>query len=85
MNKVETPMTNTTLGNTNKDGVILKTQHGFNYYNGISDDTLKTVTRPRDGATVKTSKVYEPVVVANHKVTVVVYPDGRVEITPNVQ
>ena len=77
-------------GDRSKDGVILKCKSGFNYYDRIGDGSLtpikvnKTVTRSIDGTSlVKTSKVFEPVTVANHQMTVTVYPDGKIEIVPN--
>ena len=90
MNKVMNFETVNFSGNTKKYGVVIKCKSGFNYYEGNGDDSLtpiivnKTYTRSKDGTSkVKTSKVYEPVTVANNQMTVTVYPDGRIEVIPN--
>ena len=77
-------------GDRNKDGVIIKCANGFNFYDRNGDNSLKpikvnkTVTRSKDGTSlVKTSKVFEPVSVANNQMTVTVYPNGKIEIVSN--
>jgi hypothetical protein len=71
------------IGIKEKDGVIIHCTDGFNYYNGLSDSSLRPVYRPRDNATVRTMKSYEVVSVANNVVSVTVYPDGKVLVEPS--
>ena len=77
-------------GDRNKDGVVVKCKSGFNYYDRNGDNSLtpivvkKTVTRSLNGMSkVKTTKVFEPVSVANNQMTVTVYPNGKIDIVPN--
>ena len=90
LNEMKLEVVENFAGDKDKDGVVLKCKSGFNYYKGSGDSSLarivveKGYTRSKDGTSlVKTSKVYEPVTVANNKMTVTVYPDGRLEIVPN--
>ena len=78
------------VGDPDKDGVVVRCKSGFNYYHASGDKNLKPIvvekdyTRSKNGTTlVKTSKVYEPVTVANNQMTVTVYPNGEIKITPN--
>ena len=72
-------------GDTRKDGVIAKCKSGFMFYNGMNDDGLLPVfkTGNKSNSRVKTVKVFEPVTIANNQMTVTVYPNGKIEITPN--
>lgn len=74
------------IGKTDKDGIIIKCDDGFNYYYGLNDDGLRPVLKEdsKKGHKVKTLKVYEPVEIANNKISVKIYPDGRIEIEPSV-
>ena len=76
------------IGDKNKDGVIISVTEGYNYYSASNDNALKPVEMKRissDKVMVpKTLKVYEPVTVANNKITVTVHPDGRIEVLPSI-
>ena len=73
------------LGDTKKDGVIMKCESGFQYYHGNNDDGLRPLMKEGNLAhhRVKTIKVYEMVEIANNYVSVRIYPDGRVEVIPS--
>ena len=77
-------------GDTNKDGIVIKCKSGFNYYKGNNDSSLEPIvvakdyTRSKDGTSlVKTTKIYEPVVVATNTVTYTIFPDGSQKVEPN--
>lgn len=77
-------------GDTSKDGIVIKCKSGFNFYKGNGDSSLEPIvvekdyTRSKDGTSlVKTTKIYEPVVVATSTVTYTIYPDGTQKVSPN--
>jgi hypothetical protein len=74
------------IGKTDKDGIIIKCSDGFNYYYGMNDDGLRPILKEdnKQGQKVKTIKVFEPVEIANNKISVKIYPDGRIDIEPSV-
>ena len=92
MNKVMNLEAVDFTGDTEKDGVVVTCKSGFTYYHASGDKNLKTImvekdyTRAKNGKTrVKMSKVFEPVTVANNQITVIVYPDGKLEVIPNTK
>lgn len=76
-----------TLGQKDKDGVIIKCKDGFKYYYGMNDHGLRPVMKEdsKKGHIVKTMKTHEVVEIANNKYTVIVYPNGDVSMIPNDQ
>jgi hypothetical protein len=74
------------IGKQDKDGIIIKCGKGFSYYYGMNDDGLRPVLKEdsKKGQRVKTLKVFEPVEIANNKISVKIYPDGRILIEPSV-
>lgn len=79
------------VGKKSKDGVIIKSSSGFNYYHSMNDDGLKTLLNPtktpgagRKTSKIKTLKTYSVVEIANNQISVKIYPDGRIEIEPSV-
>jgi hypothetical protein len=79
------------IGKKSKDGVIVKSSSGFNYYHSMNDDGLKPLYNPtktsgpgRKPSKIKTLKVYSMVEFANNQISVKIYPDGRIEIEPSV-
>ena len=74
-----------TIGKQTKDGVLVKVKKGtFRYYSGRSDKHLKPLLMP-NGKNIKTLKLSDDGIgaMANNKVSVVVYPSGKVDITPS--
>lgn len=77
------------IGVKSKDGVIIKSIDGFDYYFGLSDKSLKPVMKAPMGPSVdkvrkvKTLKVFNMVSIANNKFTVNIWPGGKVEVIPN--
>tara|TARA_B100001057_G_scaffold133021_1_gene132452 strand:+ start:1232 stop:1462 length:231 start_codon:yes stop_codon:yes gene_type:complete len=74
-----------TIGKQKKNGVIMKVRKGsFRYYSGRNDNMLKPLLMP-NGKNIKTLKLSDDGVcaVANNKISVVIYPSGRVDITPS--
>jgi hypothetical protein len=74
------------VGHKSKDGIIIKSSKGFNYYYGLNDDGLRPVLKEdsKKGQRVKTLKVFEPVEIANNQISVKIYPDGRILVEPSV-
>ena len=72
-------------GDVAKDGVIAKCKSGFMFYHGMNDHGLEPIfkTGNKSNSRVKTVKVFEPVTIANNRMTVTVYPNGKIEVTPN--
>ena len=74
-----------TIGKKKKDGVIMKVRKGsFRYYAGRNDKALKPLLMP-SGKNIKTLKLSDNGIcaVANNKISVVIHPSGRVDITPS--
>ena len=66
------------------DGVIISTDNHFDYYKANQENTRTMLMRPSQPThRVQTLKTDYPVTVANNQITVVVYPDGNIEIKPS--
>ena len=79
-------MTNGTLGSSDKDGVVIYSGDGYQYYRAQGDSSLTPfrATKTSGEFTPRKLKVTEGCVkVANSEFTVTVYPDRRIEIQPN--
>ena len=78
------------IGKQNKDGIIIKSSKGFNYYHGRNEEhgMRKVQTDPvglrNRRLAIKTMKVYDVVEIANNKISVKIYPDGNIIIEPSV-
>jgi hypothetical protein len=80
----------TAIGKKSKNGIIIKSTKGFDYYHGRNEShglrpvlTDPVGTRSRR-LTVKTMKVFHPVSIANNQISVTIYPDGRIDIKPSI-
>ena len=79
------------IGKTHNDGVIIKSTAGFNYYNGVGDNSLRELYNPTKGQAsgrsqfkINTLKVFDVVEIANNKISVRIFPDGKIEIEPSI-
>ena len=78
------------IGKKSKNGIIIKSTKGFDYYHGRNESHgLRPVLTDPVGAksrrlTVKTMKVFSPVHIANNQISLTIYPDGRIDIEPSV-
>ncbi len=75
------------IGKKSKDGIIIKSKAGFQYYKGMNDDGLQPLFNPTPNKAknkVKTLKVFDVVEIANNQISVRIYPDGNIEIEPSI-
>ena len=78
------------IGKQNKNGIIIKSKGPFSYYHGRNEahglrEVLSDPVGPRSRRLkIKTLKIFEPVEIANNKISVKIYPDGRIDIEPSV-
>jgi len=79
------------IGKRNKDGIIIKSKKGFEYYHGQNDDGLKPLLNPtktpgvgRRINRIKTLKIFDVVEIANNQISVRIFPNGKIEIEPSV-
>ena len=73
------------IGKQSKDGIIIKSKSGFQHYFGPHDGALRETVMPDDPKRkIKTMKVFDVVEIANNKISVKIYPDGRINIEPSV-
>ena len=81
--------TKVAIGKKSKNGIIIKSIKGFEYYHGQKEATgLRPVLTDPKGAksrrlNINTLKVFSPVHIANNQISVTIYPDGRIDIVPS--
>ena len=69
-----------------KDGVIIKSNTGFDYYKGPSDKTLAPLPRiPRGSIKTLKSQHKGSVTIENKYISVTLHDDGGIDITPHSQ
>jgi hypothetical protein len=80
----------TAIGKKIKNGIIIKSTKGFDYYHGRNEaHGLRPVLTDPVGLrsrrlNVNTLKVFHPVSIANNQISVTIYPDGRIDIKPSI-
>ena len=72
------------IGKTAKNGIIIKSNSGYNYYHGMSDKNGLRELSPSPRGRVKTLKVFDVVEIANNKISIKIYPDGKVVVEPSI-
>jgi hypothetical protein len=79
------------IGKKSKDGVIIKSKSGFEYYHGQNDDGLQPLYNPtktpgsgRKVSKIKTLKIFDVVEIANNQISVRIFPNGKIEIEPSI-
>jgi len=78
------------IGKKTKDGIIIKSGKGFEYYHGRNEahglrPVLTDPVGPRERRlNINTLKVFSPVSIANNQISVTIFPDGRIEIEPSI-
>ena len=78
------------IGKKSKDGIIIKSVKGFKYYHGRNEASgLRSVLTDPVGTrsrrlNINTLKTFSPVSIANNQISVTIYPDGRIDITPSI-
>ena len=82
--------TKVAIGKKSKNGIIIKSDKGFEYYHGRNEahglrQVLTDPVGPKSRRLgIKTMKVFSPVHIANNQISVTIYPDGRIDITPSI-
>lgn len=79
------------IGKKSKDGIYIKSKSGFEYYHGQNDDGLRPLYNPtktpgagRRVSKIKALKIFDVVEIGNNKISVRIFPDGKIEIEPSI-
>lgn len=75
------------IGKKSKNGVIIKSKTGFDFYEFQNDDGLRPLYNPASSKSknrIKTLKVDSVVEIANSQISVRIHPNGNIEIEPSV-